>query len=137
MSGKACIKRILDPGQIFLCTLLHTSLYRTYKNILQLAIRRSTLLPFKKNFQLHSLKWGFSLCYTQNYEKYTDSNNFHTSKSENKRLFSTQRAAQGKCLGTFLVVQWLRLCTSKAKGMGLIPGQGTKIPCVTRPRKLF
>jgi len=30
--------------------------------------------------------------------------------------------------GAFLVVQWLRLCTSKARGVGLILGQGTKIP---------
>ena len=29
--------------------------------------------------------------------------------------------------GTSLVVQWLRLCASHAGGMGLIPGQGTKI----------
>ena len=27
-----------------------------------------------------------------------------------------------------LVVQWLRLCTSNARGVGLIPGQETKIP---------
>ena len=27
--------------------------------------------------------------------------------------------------GTSLVVQWLRLCTSKAGGLSLIPGQGT------------
>ena len=30
--------------------------------------------------------------------------------------------------GTFLEVQWLRLCTSTAEGTGSIPGQGTKIP---------
>ena len=30
--------------------------------------------------------------------------------------------------GTFLVVQWLRLCAAKAGGTGLIPGGGTKIP---------
>ena len=30
--------------------------------------------------------------------------------------------------GTSLVVQWLRLYTSKAGGTGLIPGWGTKIP---------
>ena len=30
-------------------------------------------------------------------------------------------------LRTFLVVQWLRLCISAAGGLGLIPGQGTKI----------
>ena len=27
-----------------------------------------------------------------------------------------------------LVVQWLRLCASIARGTGSIPGQGTKIP---------
>ena len=26
------------------------------------------------------------------------------------------------------MVQWLRLCVSNAGGVGLIPGQGTKIP---------
>ena len=30
-------------------------------------------------------------------------------------------------IGTFLVVQWLRLHTSSAAGVGLIPGWGTKI----------
>ena len=35
------------------------------------------------------------------------------------------------CQGTSLVVQWLRLHTSNAEGMGLIPGQGTKIPHAT------
>ena len=30
--------------------------------------------------------------------------------------------------GTSLVVQWLRLHAPNAEGMGLIPGQGTKIP---------
>ena len=30
--------------------------------------------------------------------------------------------------GSSLEVQWLRLCISTAGGMGLIPGQGTKIP---------
>ena len=32
---------------------------------------------------------------------------------------------------TSLVVQWLRLCASTAGGLGLIPGQGTKIPHAT------
>ena len=31
-------------------------------------------------------------------------------------------------IGTFLAVQWLRLCTSTAGGTGSIPGQRTKIP---------
>ena len=30
-------------------------------------------------------------------------------------------------IGTTLVVQWLRLCTSTAWGVGWIPGWGTKI----------
>ena len=30
-------------------------------------------------------------------------------------------------MGTSLVVQWLRLCTSNAGGMGLTPGRGTRI----------
>ena len=29
-------------------------------------------------------------------------------------------------LGTSLVVQWLRLCTPNAGGLGSIPGQGTR-----------
>ena len=35
--------------------------------------------------------------------------------------------SQGTELGSSPVVQWLRLCASNAGGMGLIPGQGTKI----------
>ena len=31
-------------------------------------------------------------------------------------------------MGTFLVVQWLRLDASTAGGRGSIPGQGTNIP---------
>ena len=30
--------------------------------------------------------------------------------------------------GNHLVVQWLELCAFTAKGPGLVPGQGTKIP---------
>ena len=37
--------------------------------------------------------------------------------------------------GTSLGVQWLRLCTSNGKGAVSIPGQGTKIPCASRPIK--
>ena len=33
--------------------------------------------------------------------------------------------------GTSLVVQWLRVCTCNAWGIGLIPGQGTKISHAT------
>ena len=28
--------------------------------------------------------------------------------------------------GTSVVVQWLRLCTANAEGLGLIPGQGAR-----------
>ena len=31
------------------------------------------------------------------------------------------------CVGTSLVVQWLRLCTCNAGGTGSIPDRGTKI----------
>ena len=34
-------------------------------------------------------------------------------------------------VGTFLMIQGLRLQVSNAGGMGLIPGQGTKIPYAT------
>ena len=37
-------------------------------------------------------------------------------------------------LGNSLAVQWLGLCTFIAKGTGSIPGQGTKIPQVVRPK---
>ena len=33
------------------------------------------------------------------------------------------------------MVQWLRLHTSNAGGMGSIPGWGTKIPCATQQKK--
>lgn len=34
-------------------------------------------------------------------------------------------------MGTSLDVQWLRLCSLNAGGMGLIPGRGTKNPHAT------
>ena len=37
---------------------------------------------------------------------------------------------------TSLVVQWLRLHASSARGMGLIPGWGTKIPHAMWPKNL-
>ena len=37
-------------------------------------------------------------------------------------------ANQMRKVGTSLVVQWLRLCADNAGGVGLIPGQGIKIP---------
>ena len=33
------------------------------------------------------------------------------------------------------MVQWLRLHTSNAGGVGLIPGQGTKNPFAVQPKK--
>ena len=41
------------------------------------------------------------------------------------------------CTGTSLVVQWLRLYTSDARGVSLIPGQGSKIPtyCAVKKKK--
>ena len=38
--------------------------------------------------------------------------------------------------GTSLAVQWLRLLASNAGGAGLIPGQRTKIPLATWPKKI-
>ena len=38
--------------------------------------------------------------------------------------------------GTTLSVQWLKLCASIARGMGLIPGQGSKIPHVAQNKNL-
>ena len=43
--------------------------------------------------------------------------------------------SQGTELGSSPVVQWLRLCASNAGGMGLIPGQGTKILHASRSGK--
>ena len=42
--------------------------------------------------------------------------------------FSANLYINNRALGTSLVVQWLRCCASNAGGMGLIPGQETKIP---------
>ena len=36
-----------------------------------------------------------------------------------------------RVIGTFLAVQWLRLCASNARGEGSIPGRETKIPHAT------
>ena len=46
-----------------------------------------------------------------------------------RHLFgSFRKLVRINSLGNSLVVQWLALCASTAGGMGLIPGQGTKIP---------
>ena len=53
-------------------------------------------------------------------------------KEELKSLLKKVKEESGKpglkfsIQGTSLVVQWLRLCTPKAEGLGLIPGQGTR-----------
>ena len=39
--------------------------------------------------------------------------------------------------GASLAVQWLRLCASKVGGVGLISGQGARIPHATAPKKSF
>ena len=39
--------------------------------------------------------------------------------------------------GTSLAVQWLSLCTSNAGSVGLIIGQGTKIPHARGQKKVF
>ena len=40
-------------------------------------------------------------------------------------------------LRTSLAVQWLRLCASNTGGVGLIPGQGTKMPHATWPIYIY
>ena len=51
------------------------------------------------------------------------------------RQAKTERVHQG----TYLAVQWLRVCAPSAGGMASIPGQGTKIPhpahCMVWPSK--
>ena len=44
-------------------------------------------------------------------------------------------ADQEVFMGNFLVVQWVRICTSNAVGPGSILGQGTKIPRATTKSK--
>ena len=51
--------------------------------------------------------------------------------SQSWSLTSHPAPAQETPLGTSQAVQWLRLHASNAGGMGLIPGQGTKIPHAT------
>ena len=52
--------------------------------------------------------------------------------SQSWSLTSHPAPAQETPLGTSQAVQWLRLHASNAGGMGLIPGQGTKIPHAMR-----
>ena len=46
-------------------------------------------------------------------------------------LFGVMKSSKIDYGGTSLAVQWLRLHTSTAGGMGSIPVQGTKIPYVS------
>ena len=46
--------------------------------------------------------------------------------SEFKSVDRSGKIKRQRTWGTSLVVQWLRLLTSTAEGMGLIPGRGTK-----------
>ena len=45
-----------------------------------------------------------------------------------RRLGKKEKYQKSLAIGTSLMVQWLRLQAANAGGMGLIPGQGTKIP---------
>ena len=50
-------------------------------------------------------------------------------------LLAAQGTLKSFLQGNSLVVQWLRLCASNAGGVGLIPGQGTRIPHAGRHKK--
>ena len=52
-------------------------------------------------------------------------------KKKHLPIFLKQKSGIFKGLRTSLAVQWFRICTSTAGGMGSIPGQGTKIPNAT------
>ena len=53
---------------------------------------------------------------------------FQVLNSDSGRRNTKKQCLQSSKKGTSLVAQWLRLCASNARGVGLIPGQGTKIP---------
>ena len=50
-------------------------------------------------------------------------------------LLAAQGTLKSLLQGNSLVVQWLRLCAPNAGGVGLIPGQGTRIPHAGRHKK--
>ena len=50
-----------------------------------------------------------------------------------KHNCESQTTTQKNAEGNSLVVQWLRLCAFTAKGLGSIPGWGTKIPHAVEP----
>ena len=58
------------------------------------------------------------------------------SKMHNIFVFQTLQAYKKENVGTSLVVQWLRSSASSARGMGLFPGQGTKMPHAMWPKKI-
>ena len=45
---------------------------------------------------------------------------------QNLKSHTVKVKTQNYFMGTFLVVQWLRLCTPNAGGLGLIPGRGIR-----------
>ena len=54
------------------------------------------------------------------------------------RLFRNEEVNKNKIKhGNSLVVQWSRLRLSTARGMGLIPGRGTRIPHATLAAQKF
>ena len=52
----------------------------------------------------------------------------HPESPDHSENAPTSQTAFKTRLGTSLVVQWLRLCTSNTEGIDWIPGGGTKIP---------
>ena len=52
----------------------------------------------------------------------------HFAKFKNVTLIYINRPVKSHISRTSLVVQWLRLCTASTRGMGSVPGGGTKIP---------
>ena len=69
---------------------------------------------------------------------YLEKMNFHNDKSGcDKKDEDVQGSDAGKkLLGTSLAVQWLRLHTSNAGGVGSIPGQENTIPHATVWQKI-
>ena len=51
--------------------------------------------------------------------------------------YHIKKKKKKEVLRTFLVVQWSRLHTSNAGGVGSIPGQGTKISHAAQYRQIY
>ena len=49
-------------------------------------------------------------------------------RPQHARRLAEKMALKHSCLGTPLVVQWLKLCSPNAGDAGSVPGQGTTIP---------